>query len=83
MDSVTIQGIKLHVGDRVYIDGAAPFKSAVYALTFIHPVKKDYVTIRRSPRPGVLCRDGYGQSLSFFKDKVLRRMPRGVQLVEF
>jgi len=77
METVTIQGLELRVGDRVHIYGSPPFPSETYALKYISP-DGDYVTFKRSPRPDILRSGGFGQRLSFFSDKLLRKMQRGV-----
>jgi len=75
MDSVQIKGMTFNVGDRIHIHGKAPFKSDIYALISIHP-KGNYVAFRRSPRPGLIRRDGFGVELDFFDDKVVWRVQK-------
>lgn len=78
-ETITVQGFELKGGDRVLIKpvGAAAarhFKRAAYAVTFVGR-EGTYVGMHRSPRPGRVCRDGFGQNLDYFKDKkIVRRL---------
>lgn len=58
VERITINGVKLKLGDRVLIEVPGPrakYYKGVWALDWIHP-DRDYVVFNSSPKPSIVQR---------------------------